>query len=631
VGVVHIKNVATAMRSIETLGKLPMRLDSVLDKELGDRDLTALIKLDASIDIALALDPAARSIKDDPIVAVSLPLKNLNDALAYAGRAGKPSQIKPGVYRVGRTGNMMCDLSVAIGDAPARLVCGEHERDVDELRPWLTRGSPTAQFGAADVHAELRAGPARERVQAEIGADLAALPSEAANIFRKKTHLSSPALLDAITSAAREGLAFGDDVDSLAIDISLDPAATQASFSSSIKFKANNSWVTKALTGRNDKAGPPPAIFWQAPKDSDSVIYTHGTDPKLFAGIKDSTSKILNELTRDVLKDKDRESLVSLVNSIPLVETSGTVSARGHVDHKMGARIAPEKYSPADAIKASQAYISGLLGWAVVGVDAKADPQIAWLRQLAKTYNEKSLQETVKKTLGKDLQSKVPTVKIVGAPRGTPAGTVALEIAISLDSHDLWSSHGREHGYREHPKGPAAKGTFTFTIVVMPDGDRTWVAFGSDTAALASHLAAVKDGAPKDGTIASREGLESLKTGPNTAAGFLSMAGLAHASRSSLRTVLSHREHSRIEEAIGSLPHKGETPVLLLGTGATGATPSGTLEVRLQKGNIEDLSAFVLYAMTHKNDSRDDEMMPPPVPETKVPGKGGKGPKPPRK
>jgi hypothetical protein len=625
---VHVKNVATAMRSIETLGKLPMRLDSLLDKELGDRDLTSLLKLDASIDVALALDPASKSLKDDPLVAVSLPLKSLDDALAYASRAGKPSKIKPGVFRVGRTGNLMCDLSVAVGDAPARLICAERERDVDELRPWLTRGSPTAQFGAADIHAELRAGPARERLQAELGNDLAALPAAAASEFRRKTHLNSPSVQEAISAVTREGLAFGEDADSVAIDLALDPTNTQVSFSSSIKFKGASSWLTRALTSRNDKAGPPPAIFWQAPRDSDSVAFTHGVDSKLFVGIKDSTAKILDELTRDLLKDKERESLVSLITSIPLVDSSGTVSARGHLDHKPLVKIAPEKYSPADAIKSAQAHAAGLLGWAVVGVEAKSDAQVAWLRQVAKTYNDRSLQGTLKKSIPKELQSKIPTVKLVGGPKGTPAGTVALEISIALDSQDVWNTYGREHGFRPHPKGAPAKGNVSFTIVVMPDGDRTWVAFGADPAALGAHLAAVKNGAPKEGTIASRDGLDSLKNGPNTIGGYLSLAGLAHASRSSLRSILSHREHSKLEEALHSLPHKGETPVLLLGTGAAGAAPSGTLEVRLQKGNIEDLSAFVLFAMTHRGHGGDDDVPPPPaMPEKKGPARGPKGSK----
>src|SRR5205085_1225888 len=91
------------------------------------------------------------------LMAFSIPLRSLDDAKAAAEKDGKLTQLRPGVYQIGkrRSGkDLTCNMAASLGDAPTRLVCGQRDRDLEALLPWMTRGMPTATVGTGDIHIE---------------------------------------------------------------------------------------------------------------------------------------------------------------------------------------------------------------------------------------------------------------------------------------------------------------------------------------------------------------------------------------------------------------------------------------------------------------------------------------------
>jgi hypothetical protein len=601
--------VEASIKTIEKLGKLPFPLRGLLEKELDDKEMVALLKLDAPVDAAAMIDPSSPPDNPKPLGVISLPLRDFKETLAVASRAGKPLSLRPGVYRLGRNRDILCDLSVAVGAAPARLLCSENERDLDQLVPWMTRGLPNESFGNADLHLELRAEGLREKYKAEIEQFGPMLPNML-NEQLVSAGIKHQGLIELLTGAAADGPKLASDLDALAFDLRLDGEKSEVSSTGSIRFKGTSSWVARLVTHRNDKAGPPPAIFWQTPKDSDSVSFNRGSDPKFFDGVREVLASGSRELLAGKIDGADVKAISDLLAKIPLTDPPAIVVARGHLPPGPPPKeIKRENFKPADAIRESQNQARAAIGWSLVGVEAKSDAYAEWLRSLVKTYSSRTLQKSIGKVL-QDKAGKLPTLKTVAAPKGAPKGTVAVEVAFPITSRDVWYNHGRLHDYRDHPKGDA-KGTISFLITVSPDGDRTWIGVGAEPKVLGERLAAVQSGASKDATLASRGGLDALKNGSYTGGGFFSIGGLAKTVSGSLRSTLSRREREEMDKFLGAMPNKGETPILLFTAGTTGATPTNSIEVRLQKGTIDDLSTLGLLLFSRRGERMDGPVEAP--------------------
>ena len=617
IGIGRWRNVNATLSAVEKMARLPIAIQSLVEKEVGDREVLDALKLDASVDFAAALDPAAR--EPDVLFAFSIPLKSLDQAKGIAERDGKTSMIRPGVYRLGRTrqtSDVSCAIALSLGDAPARLVCGKRDRDLDALLPFMTRGLPSANFGPSDVHLEARFAPLQEKAKPLIEQSGTRLPAMAALMVSRELGVSDPALLDLVGAVATEGVRFGEDLEGVTLDIALDPASTTGDVKGTLRFLGAKSWLVQVLTSRADRQGPAPDLFWKAPKDSDTAFFGRGSEPKLWEGIPKAIGALVSALGKDKLPDADRTAIADLLAHAPLVDAV-TVSARGHVDAPEAKKGTP---TPADAIRAAREKVGSVLGWSLVGFDAKPDAVTAWLKELVRVYNRPSLQAFFKKTMRSDARM-LPVIRTVAAPPGLPAGTFAIEGGVNLESRDVWDAMPRrDDGFVPHPAGAAAKGFIGVTMIVAPDGPaRTWIGFGGDAAILRDKLKASLSAASKDGSLASRPGLESLRSGALQSGGFVSIAGSTHSILDLARGRAS-RSDTRVLAAISAaMPNKGQTPVLVTSTAKGGATPSVAVEVQIPKGTVDDVAAAILAGFAQRNAARSDDVpmpmpMPPPPP-----------------
>src|SRR5690606_8297625 len=143
------------------------------------------------------------------------------------------------------------------------------------------------------------------------------------------------------------------------------------------------------------------------------------------------------------------------------------------------------------------------------------DAIVKYLKNAVTAYNTTGLRARLRDI---DIDPKeLPTVKTVPAPKELGRGSLAVEIQIK-GLPDVGA--GVVSG-----SAPKAKPvTATMHVLVMGEDKATWIAFGHDKRDLLRRLAIVKAGAPEAETLASRPGLEALKTGKFPYAGFMTLA-----------------------------------------------------------------------------------------------------------
>jgi hypothetical protein len=601
-------------QALSLLG-VPLSLGALL--AVGGDEIAKLVSVDASFDFAMSLDPS--STDDDPkvLAAVSIPLASFELAGAWAEREGTVTPIHPGVLRLARKAGEKdaCDLTVAAGDAPARLVCGAGERDLEALRGWLARGLPRTSPDTSDLVATFRAKPLKDRYLTPLKAQVVKLGDEARTGLAAQGVID-PDLLAAPTIALDEGLKLLDDLDRIDFRTSFFTGAPPALVAGgSAHFGAQSSWLTRALTDGNDRAGPPPPMFWRAPRDAYAASWGRGGDAHLYDGLRNVLHKALGEvLTRAPLEPADKEAIAAFVDATPRAPSSW-VSARGSIHqagHTAGAVTAKPAAiraarTPAESVADARALATEAIGWTIEGIEAPAPEYVAWAKRgLALYERAASLIRTlagarnVADAKVHEMLAFVPRITTVTALPGWPKGTVAFDVIVAYDS-ELVSLLLPSKGSAARPpddvhpkKTPPAKGSLTIRLAIVPDGERTWIGFSADLDALKKRMNAVMPGAPADGTLAAREGLEVLRRAGQTGGGFFSAGEILEGVVEAVEK--EKPEHGKeARELLASLPNKGQTPILLVGSGAGGQAPSSAMEVRLQQGTLADLAALGVY------------------------------------
>lgn len=583
------KNPHTTLSSVATCAGVPADLAETGVHHLVDRALSEAfrgvdgkaiadaVSFDASLDLVASLEPGRRGVPQ-ALLAFSVPLTSL-DRVRGALEAGGPlTELAPGLYRVGKqdSGDLACVLGAAAGAAPARLICGPHEKDVVALGPYLARNLPIAPLPEKDLHAELRFATIDARYGGEIRRGVGLLP----NFARMKT-INNPhydrALEEAAQALADEGAALAGDLDRLTIDLGPDGASC-LNAAGALQFKGKSSWLAGTVANSADHAGPPPAIFWRTPIDAESASFSRGADGSRYSGIVRVLRALLEgRLAKENIgSDADRKALSALLG-FSLAKDTSVVVASGHNVTKP----APPgtKLAPVDVV-------DGYLGWYVLGFDEKSDGIAKLMKEVVDVYKRKAFSDVLRQVAADDVDM-LPAAKFVPAPKELGKGALDLELTFDPQQH-----------------GIVKKGlSFAIHVLLMSDGKSTWVGLGAKREELVKRLVATKSGAPDSGTLAARPGLEAIKSGKAVSNGFLTLGLFTHrlattlgnpdlvASAGSRASVLAD-----LVNVIDNLPHRGATPIFLTGN-ATAAGPRTDFVISIQKGSFEDLGALVLNGL----------------------------------
>lgn len=546
------------------------------------RPFADVVAFDAPVDLVAALD--THSALPNALMAFSIGLSSLEKAKEALQKTGELVEMAPGLYRVGAAGQgeLTCALGAAAGSAPARLVCGKRDKDVTALGPYLARNLPVTAPPRSDVHAELRFRPVDARFGPVIRRFLGLLP----NWVRNRTD-DEPRFADAMETAAAavadEGAALIGDLDRVSIELGVDGASCLTA-KASVQLRGTSSWLAGTMSDQNAKGGPPPEIFWRAPIDADSASYGLATDTARYGGIW----KALRDIAEAKLSgaqvgtEAERRALTALIES-PFGKTTNVVVASGHT-HGLS------KPAPGAKVTSEEAFddlLNGYIGWTVLGVDEGPAASAKLIRDIAGLLGKKTITDPLRQHLKGAV---LPVAKLVKAPRELGAGALDLELRFDVD-----------------PKSGTAKPvSFSVHVLLMPDGQRTWMGVGANRADLVAHLLAARTGAPDAGTLAARAGLEQLRAGKSVGSGFLTLSMFTRGVSSSLGNpallkMLNPRlagSAGDLGRALHSMPNKGDTPILVLSAAAPGgAGPGSEIALQMQRGSFEDLGVLLLSGL----------------------------------
>lgn len=578
------------------LEQLPrIGLGKAFEKAFRDQvdgaSLAGLVAMNAPVDAVVTLD-GSRTPK--PLFAIAVGLTSLEAAKHAAEAKGPLTEIVPGVWRIGdkeRRG-LSCAIAVSAGATSARLVCAEKEKDVTALAPFLTRSLPTLAPAPADLRLELRVAPMDTRFGDQLRQQLRALPV----LAQTQATIGEPdfdnALMASATALTDELGAIVGDLDKLQIDATMDKGTCLTS-TTTLQMRGKSSWMVNTMIDRADRVGPPPAIFWRAPRDASSVFYGRGSDPSRYTEILRTLRTMLVGGMKKLAigSDDDRKALADLI-ALPLSKDTNTVSASGYstpVAPKAGAAPAQGR-GPA----ARLADAIGNLGWYVMGFDDGADALAKQLKDFVAVYNRKGLRAPLKKELGKD-DAYLPTVKVVAAPASLGRGAFDIEVKFDLPNDDTSSG---APGVKAKP-AKNARTTLTFHLLLLVDGKGAWVGFGGNRDEVVKHLLMSKSGAPDAETIASRPGLEPLKSGKSLSAGFFTLNSVLKAVENGLGSEMASKptEFTEMKRVMSQIPNKGDTPIFFTTTAAAGAAPRVEMKLEMTKGAFEDIGSMVNQAM----------------------------------
>jgi len=577
IALVRFKKPQTAIETVAAWANFPYKLHDVLPVEF--KGLESVVAWDAPVEAAVALDPLGEGKVAEPLSVVSVGLTSLEGALEFArGKGQTVRRLRAGVYRIGDSDDVSCAAGVAVGSAPARLVCGHRAHDVDGLFNYATRGLPNEPLPSVDFQLELRLEPVKKKYQAEIGS-----ARLLAGFLLREVQVDNPrfdrALSDVAYTLIDEATAVVHDLDKVRLDTRLDSAKNLIDVRFGLKFVGQKSWFVQTSSEALSNAAPVPELFWQLPADSTAAAFGGGLKPGRLKPIGHTLAELVDGYLESEKVPVALRNQASKTVELAFDQKNSPVRAEGELSE-----------IPSDAFLAANCR---LFGWHLAAVDGDPKNLLGFFDGLQATLSSRDLARLLKARLRAN--ASVPKLTSHGVQvRGFKPGAKAYRLDIPRELFEKYASGQLKQDLAA--KGKSGAKSAPLTVIVAYDGERSWVGMSPDEKAMIKRLESLKD--PKAPVLRVREGLDALKSKSYATGGFLSLqhfAGKAgaFAARDTDATKL-----------FNALPHHGQTPVLFSSElGANG--PELTTTLTLPRATVEDLGALipVLVLMAGSRDS----------------------------
>lgn len=420
--------------------------------EVDPAALADQIALDQPIDLVVTLREGGVG------AAVSLPLISLEGVKLAAGE--KLVEVGPGEWILqAEKARAKCSVRAAAGAASTRLVCGMTDDDLGTLAPYLVRTAAVAEPSAKDL---------------DVTIDVAAIDAKYGDLVRKQGPVFAPLLArrfrtnqEAVDKAIEGFLKFGagelgdvlGDVKDLQLSATFDG---EKGIAIDLGGAAGSSPRSKLI--RSLSAEGTPESFSRGPKDSASGSFFSIRDAALAAQIGSTVRGVVDGLLASSKVGSEAERKKVLAFFDPPFGAGTEVSLFG------GATKVTTAKPPKSAAEKWQAGFDALFGFYLVGLNVKPDLVGKWLGDGVAAFNQPGIQKAIQAVIAKD---EFLAFKKVPAPKSLGKGAVAFEVAIGN-------------------KKDQSSGKLSF--VVAPDGDKSWVGVGFDSAELAERISRAKQG-----------------------------------------------------------------------------------------------------------------------------------------
>lgn len=512
----------------DALGRLP---SSGSLRELAHAPLDALapelpaslneLVTSAPLELAVALDSPEALLLAGPELVWSLPLVSFEGALAHLREREGQGQLSlerksPGVVALlpsGSSRSRACLLSVALGPAPARLLCAERRATLDALGPWAARGLPTRPLGPEPLVVE--AWPAR--FAREHRDTLAALLRFVAPASAGPTRWTDRAL----SVLGRDGLDLLGDVKQLRLSAAEQSGALVLGLSADLD--GERSWFARTLGSMPPKTAGVSRLFGRLPPSTDAAFFFSGADP---ARSDEARAAFSGWLAAELGPSVPRATLdlvaATFIQRVPHLYAHGDAYDRDVGYGRESGRALWEK-------------TRSTYGWHLLGFDEPAKAFLPKLDQGMRAYNTGSLHAFAYRTLPR-LCRGLGKIRKKPAPRTLPAGSVVYELPLpGKFFDDCMKGRG--------PPEPAPSDAIV--VVLMPLGEQSFIGFGLEEREMIARMRAVA----QSSAGASAEGDADVRLG-----GYFSLAGVGGVLR--FVSMTEHRDWER--RRLARLPNQGK-------------------------------------------------------------------------
>lgn len=547
----------TLVETLASWAGLPIQLSDVLPPEM--RELDHVVAWDAPIEIAGALDRRSKSKAPEVHLVASLGLASMDAALALArDMEANLTAVAPGVFRLDAHEDASCAISASVGPAPARLVCGEEWPDVEELLPYVTRALPVQDLGANELHVELRAEPLRRRHGREIAQlrPMAGLVLRMASLDNKRF---DGVLADVAYALADELKLLATEVDKVELTAKLDAAGKALELGQVFRFHAKGaerSFLAETIQESGRRAGPPPEEFWKLPASASYAAYSVASDQQRFTTLVKSLTELLDAyLEHEKTPVSIRNRARRILDAYPSLLTGGVYAG-----------VAP-------------AGTPSLLntGWTVGVVNQRADALTTPLLELSGLLADREFSKLLQKTLSVDPKQLPKMRSRVLRVNGFPARATAYTLDFPAELLAKLSD-------RKSKAGKAEKAATSLTIVVVPDGERSFVAYGPDQKQAVTLLESTRDASQK--TLTDLPELAALRSFKALWGGFWSLEALAQHLDEALK--------GRGREILARAPNQGRSPWLMrVDTAEKPGSLAISATIRIPQGAFQDVASLV--------------------------------------
>lgn len=616
----RIGNPAATVKTVAEWAGAPAPTGELVSEAFTDVAVGDVLDLTQPIDVAVTvqgnLRPDVVWATSAAIVTGDATMAKFREHFTLTAGPGGITKLEP---KKDEDTDRRCALFPTPGVTSSRLVCGDSERALRELGPYLARTRTRVPVGK-DLEIDVRGTPVRELLTQ--GKQL--FPALASSLLGSRTG-NFPGLGILVKAVVSDAIDLGLDIDTLHVDSMLGQAGIDGNAVATLSGSAST--IGRIMTGHPEKAGPPPAAFAKLPGDAESASYGRGWDANDLSRPKE----VLFSFTRSVLQkeglpEADSQALEHALSAYLDASTNGWVSASGSDWAQAGAavkKLSDLKHPAADPAKAGKATkapsseaileaeraaLEKLQGWSLWGAEVPVATMSANLKELVAAYNRPALQKAVKGLMHEGVPA--PTFKNVpvSAAAKLPKDTLHFELSITrtIDEQALDSAKGSSQAASAKDAKPgkdrgdkASAGPtkvkpklakpVKVQIYLVPDGSRTWMGWGIDDALVTAHLRTVLTEGESN-NLATREGLAPLRDGKWNSAGFIEARSLARGNAGAM-SLFESAGTLRVPSAETMTGDFGTTP-LWFGShaDANGKTHSVSLTVKVPRETIQDLT-----------------------------------------
>jgi hypothetical protein len=372
---------------------------------------------------------------------------------------------------------------------------------------------------------------------------------------------------------------FVDDLRSLELGASLSQDTVSAGLT--LDWLDGRSTFARVL-GSGTAPAAPPARFFHLPVDSDSAFFSLGVEASAWEPIKkgfveaalaDATSKA--EYPEPIVTEARKwlNQLFFTGGGWMLAMGRRTSEIRDVLKNPAVGRMSSDERKIAFE-RAGKEWFIFEIDEAGEGVVAKAKNLYEFTKRADLAAKSKERGSSGKSSSKSDEDLRRWKTEIAPAPRPLPTTTFHF-VGRSMRT--------------DQPKNQ--KLARSHHVLVVPEGDHTWIGVGEDEKTIVEHLKRVLEGQPASGTLAARRGIEGLGKTPLVAGGFASLSlflGFGEDWAKDEPTVLKEKL-----DYLSTIPSKGLAPYFFALRRGADASPRLTVELKSSTRTLDEIIGYV--------------------------------------